>query len=85
MLIFQAGKAHYKEIKDSLSSDPKVALESILDFTPPKTETSPEPNPDTQTTNKAPEKIKIGEKEITGTPEEMAAYTSLEKTAKNIL
>lgn len=86
--LFNAGKEHYDTISGTLSTDPKIALESILDFTPPAVEPAPTINTEKKETEKTalvPEKVKIGEKDITGTPEEIQAYTTLEKTAKNIL
>jgi len=85
--LFIEGRNHYQNIKDSLSTDPKIKLESILDFTPPKTEVPEDNKPDNnaETSPTIAEKVKIWDKEIKGTPEEVSAYTTLEKTAKNIL
>jgi len=67
-----------------LSSDPKIALESILDFTPPHTEAKPDQSTEKADAPKTNE-IQIGIEKLTGSPEDIIAYTSLRDTATKIL
>jgi hypothetical protein len=64
LTLFEAGRMHYEGLKDSssLSSDPKIALESILDFRPPEPEPAPminEADEESEKTTSTPEKVKI--------------------------
>ncbi|MFA6080609.1 MAG: hypothetical protein WC753_03995 [Candidatus Gracilibacteria bacterium] len=86
--LFREGRDQYdKSVERSLSSDPKTALGAILNFVPTKAEipTANAPDKKAESSPTTAEKVKIGDKEIPGTPEEISAYTALEKTAKNIL
>ncbi len=82
--LFDEWKAHYDSLGGSYSSDPKIALETILDFTPTKIETTSDQSAEKADAPKTNE-VLIGTEKISGNPDDIAAYNSLRDTATKIL
>lgn len=85
LLLFQAGEKHFKEVRDTLGNmSPKMAIDTLLAFTPPATTPSNLVEKQNDTTTPKNE-VKIGDETLTGTPEEITAFNTLNDTAHKIL